>query len=297
VPAPGYQAVAGGNEIPRRANRGNEAVLEALAHPRFELVPIAGVVEQADLLPSGSTVTITSSPKRGNEHTLDVADQLLRLGLKPVPHIAARSVADEAQLRRLLRRIGELGLDEVFVIGGDAPTPDGPYASALDLLRDMDWIGHGLRRIGVAGYPEGHPLVDGKALRRSLLDKQRFATFLVTQITFDPQAIGRWLEEIRGEGVMMPAYIGIPGVVDSARLLRTSMKIGVGQSMRFLSKNMGLATRLLRRGGYQPDELLDGLAPYFAQSKYRIAGMHLNTFNQVASTEEWRMRKLHQGDI
>ena len=297
MPAPGYQAVAGGNEIPRRANRGNEAVLEALAHPRFELVPIAGVVEQADLLPSGSTVTITSSPKRGNEHTLDVADQLLRLGLKPVPHIAARSVADEAQLRRLLRRIGELGLDEVFVIGGDAPTPDGPYASALDLLRDMDWIGHGLRRIGVAGYPEGHPLVDGKALRRSLLDKQRFATFLVTQITFDPQAIGRWLEEIRGEGVMMPAYIGIPGVVDSARLLRTSMKIGVGQSMRFLSKNMGLATRLLRRGGYQPDELLDGLAPYFAQSKYRIAGMHLNTFNQVASTEEWRMRKLHQGDI
>jgi methylenetetrahydrofolate reductase (NADPH) len=295
VPARESQAAVDRDDIPDQVSRGHAAVLAALARPRFELVPIAGVVEQARLLPPLSTVTITSSPKRGNEHTLDVAEQLLRLGLRPVPHIAARLVTGEAQLRELLRRAAELGLDEFFVVGGDTTTPEGPYGGALDLLREMERIGHHLRRIGVAGYPEGHPLVGDDTLLHALLKKQRYATYLVTQITFDPDAIGRWLGEIRRQGVELPAHIGLPGSVDGARLLRISMKIGVGQSMRYLSRHTGLAGRLLRRGGYRPDALLEGLAPYFGDPECRIAGLHFNTFNQVASTEEWRMRKLREG--
>jgi methylenetetrahydrofolate reductase (NADPH) len=288
---------------------GQEALARALAHPRFELVPIRGVDEQAGLLPRGATVTVTNSPKRGNENTLEVAERLAKLGLHVVPHISARLVADRRQLREILRRLADLDLHEIFVVGGDAPAPTGVYESALDLLRDMAHLGHELTEIGVAAYPEGHPLVDDETLLWSLQQKQRFATYLVTQITFDPKVIGRWLGAIRPasrrqagskpgsdsrQGIVLPAYIGVPGVVDTARLLQISMRIGVGQSMRFLTKHTSLASRLLRRGGYQPDALIEGLAPYFRDPEYGIAGLHINTFNQVERTEEWRRLQIKE---
>ena len=269
-----------------------QGLAAALAHPRFELVPIRGVDEQAVLLPQGAKVTLTSSPTRGNDNTLQVAERLAKHDLHVVPHISARLIADEAQLRGILRRLADLGLREIFVVGGDARRPVGEFSSALDLLRAMAHLGHDLTEIGVAAYPEGHPLVDQETLRRALRDKQAYATYLVTQICFDPRIIARWLGEIRRQGIHLPAYIGVPGVVDTKRLLRISMRIGVGDSMRFLSKHAGLAATLLRRGGYQPDELIEKLAPYFGAPEYRIQGLHINTFNQVQTTEAWRKRML-----
>jgi methylenetetrahydrofolate reductase (NADPH) len=266
---------------------------EALASPRFELVPIHGALEAARLLPRGSTVTITSSPRRGNEHTLNIARELQLMGMRVVPHVAARLVRDETHLKALMSGLADLGIREIFVVGGDATAPAGAYSSALDMLRAMARIGHDFADIGVAGYPEGHPLVRREVLSQALREKQHFATYLVTQITFDPEPIGSWLQELRREGIDLPAYIGVPGVVDTGKLFRTSMKIGVGQSLRYLSKNMGLAQRLFRRGGYQPDHLLDGLAPYFDSADLGIAGLHINTFNQVERTEEWRRKKLY----
>ncbi len=66
------------------------------------------------------------------------------------------------------------------------------------------------------------------------------------------------------------------------------MKIGVSTAARFASKHAGLATRLLRPGHYQPTELVERLAPYFDDPWYNIQGLHLNTFNQAKSTEQWR---------
>jgi methylenetetrahydrofolate reductase (NADPH) len=74
------------------------------------------------------------------------------------------------------------------------------------------------------------------------------------------------------------------------------MKIGVGDSMRFLSKHTSLAARLLRPGHYTPDQLLARLAPYLDDPHYNIAGLHINTFNQVESTETWRQQVLQRGD-
>jgi methylenetetrahydrofolate reductase (NADPH) len=106
----------------------------------------------------------------------------------------------------------------------------------------------------------------------------------------------RWLAGVRQQGIDLPVHIGVPGVLDSRQLLRISMKIGVGDSMRFLSKHTRLAARLLKPGRYAPDRLVAGLAPYLDDPRYNIGGLHINTFNQVESTETWRQQVLKRGD-
>jgi methylenetetrahydrofolate reductase (NADPH) len=235
---------------------------------------------------------VTCSPARGIDNTLRHAEQLARQGLQVVPHIAARLVVDTAHLRNIVQRLAALGLREVFVIGGDAKQPAGSFSGALDLLRALAGVGHDLAQIGIAAYPERHPLVDDSTLRRALAEKQPFATYMVTQICFDPRTIIHWLAGIRQQGIDLPAHIGVPGAVDSSQLLRISIKIGVGDSVRFLSKHTGLAARLLRPGRYAPDELVARLAPYLDDPYYNIGGLHINTFNQVESTERWRQQVL-----
>ena len=131
-------------------------------------------------------------------------------------------------------------------------------------------------------------LVDDDTLTDELLRKQEFANYLVTQMCFDADAIGTWLHRVRQRGVQLPAWLGLPGVADRASLLKTSMRIGVGDSLRYLKRNPRLAAKLMLTNEYRPDELILALAPYLADSSYGIKGHHVFCFNQVERTEQWR---------
>jgi methylenetetrahydrofolate reductase (NADPH) len=265
---------------------------EILSRPRFEIFPTKGAEEQADHLPKDAKVAVTCSPTKGIESTLLFSERLLQRGLRVVPHIAARLVADRAHLEEILRWFDEHNLREIHVIGGDSKEPVGPYASAFELLGAMSRLEHGVEEVGIGGYPEGHPLIDDKELDRALIGKQSFASYVVTQLCFDADAILGWISDIRHRGIRLPVYVGLPGAVDRMKLLQFSLKVGVGDSARFLKKQSGLMGMLLKPGGYSPDELVERLAPYAGDRHYDIAGLHLYTFNQVESTEQWRQRML-----
>jgi len=205
-----------------------------------------------------------------------------------IPHIAARMVVDDTHLRSILSELDELAIRRVFVIAGDAERPAGRFDSSLQLLELMATIDHGIDRVGIGAYPEGHPIVDDASLLGFLRNKQPFAAYMTTQICFDPEVIVKWLRRVRAEGVDLPVHIGVPGVVDRTKLLRIALKIGVGQSARFLKSNLGLVGRMIAPGGYSPDELLLAMAPCFDTHPYHIEGVHFYTFNQIESTEEWR---------
>jgi methylenetetrahydrofolate reductase (NADPH) len=209
-----------------------------------------------------------------------------------VPHIAARLVAGGEHLEEIVWWLEEHGLREIHVIGGDSSEPVGPYASAFQLLAAMSRLEHGIEEVGIGGYPEGHPLIDDQELDRALMDKQPFASYIVTQLCFDADTILGWISGIRHRGIRLPVYVGLPGVVDRKKLLQVSLKVGVGDSVRFLRKKTGLVGMLLKPGGYSPDELVERLAPYAGDEHYDIAGLHLYTFNQVEGTEQWRQRML-----
>lgn len=256
-------------------------VARAIAQTRFEIIPMKGAKEQAGYFPEGAKVAVTCSPSSGIEATLCLSGHLCEQGFRVVPHISARMVEDRSHLKKTLQRLRELGLREIYVIGGDAKMPLGPFNSAGMLLEEMLHMDHGVEEIGIAAYPESHPLIDDTVLAQALQKKQRFASYMVTQICFDPSVIVEWISDVRRRGIELPVYIGLPGPVDQRKLLRISMKIGIGDSARFLKKQSGLVGRLFKPGGYKPDALIKALAPYLGDSHYGIEGFHLNTFKRL----------------
>lgn len=253
---------------------------------RFEVLPLRGVSDTvAQILPASSTVTVTSSPAKGIAATVETANALKANGFTAVPHLAARLIIDQAHLGELLAQLTGAGIDEVFVIGGDAPEPAGRFPDALSLLRGMEELGARPRTVGITGYPERHATIPDAVTARATGEKARYADYLVSQICYDPNTIATWVKSLRARGVELPVHIGAPGAVDAAKLLRISMKIGLGDSMRFLRKQRGVVGRLI--SGYTPESLLDELAPYLLDPAYRIAGLHLFTFNEIAKTWRW----------
>jgi methylenetetrahydrofolate reductase (NADPH) len=195
-------------------------------------------------------------------------------------------VRGPGHLDELVDRMGAADIDEVFVVGGDAATPHGPYAAALDVLPAIAAHPRGPRAIGVAAYPEGHPLIDDATLWEVLARKAELATSLTTQLCFDPASLLRWLGAARERGIELPALIGLPGVVERRRLVEVSMRVGVGPSMSFLRKQRGLR-HLLGRPSHMAETLLEAVAPHRDDPAWGIAGWHYFTFNRLVETWEW----------
>lgn len=275
-------------EPTREGHRAGVAPL--LSRPRIEVLPLPGVADALAGLPPGTTVTVTCSPRRGLEPTVALSCALAARGVHAVPHLAARQVPGRSGLSELLDRLTTAGVREVFVVGGDAPEPLGPYRDGVALLRAIAGTGADLDGIGVAGYPEGHPRIATADLWSALRDKQPLATYLVTQLCFDAGAVARFVGEAWDRGVTLPVVAGVPGVVDRGRLLRTGLKVGVGQSLRFVRGHRAVARGLLRPGGYRPDPLVRGLAEQVATGRCALAGLHVYAFNDIGPTLRWMQR-------
>ncbi len=269
-----------------------QALIRTIEHSYLEIFPARGIEDRLELLPAGAYVAITCSSRKGINATLDLAERLTKRRLRLVPHVSARQVIDEAHLTDIVRRLDDLQVDSVFIPGGDVAEPAGKFTSSLQVLKAMAEIDHHIEEVGVAAYPEGHPFLDARTLLKGLRDKQQFATYMVTQMCFDPRAIIRWLADMRACGIHLPAWIGLPGVTERAKLFATALRIGVGESARFVTAHRKLLGHLFRKRSYQPDDLLMELAVYLDDPAYDIPGFHLYSFNQVESTEKWRVEML-----
>jgi methylenetetrahydrofolate reductase (NADPH) len=246
---------------------------------RFEVLPFKGIEEQAAALPRPIRLSVTCSPKHGPDRGVEVATRLCGSGHAVTVHVAARMVRDRAHVDALLGGMADACVDDVFVIGGDAERPLGDYASAVDLLPVIAEHPQRPRRIGIAGYPEGHPKIADAELERALSEKSRLADYVVTQMCFDPDALRRWTQAHRE----LPVFAGMPGKVARRKLLQMSARIGVGPSVDFLRKQRGLRQLLSRRS--TADRLYDSLA------ELDVAGYQFFTFNELRQTWEWWEKK------
>ena len=276
---------------------GRQAGVEALlTDARFELMPFESFDEEIEHLPEDATIAVTTSPQLGIETTVERTEQAAELGYDISPHIAARYVEDREQLDDIARRLTDAGVTDIFVPGGDREEPAGEFESAHDLLVALDELGHSFQEVGITGYPEGHDFLDDETLAEAMERKEPYATYIVTQLCYDPDAVIGWIEDLREDGFDLPVEVGIPGVMNYQRLLQISQKVGVGDSIKFLRKTtgvLGFVKQLVgSRGIYKPDDLIDGLAPYVGDDHYDIRGVHIYTFNQTPDTEEWRHGRL-----
>jgi methylenetetrahydrofolate reductase (NADPH) len=273
---------------------GARALAERLRHPRYEVLPLEGI-EAAVLahVPKEATVTVTASPRRGLHPTIEVSERLARHGYAVVPHLSARLVRDAAHLEQVLARLRAAGVRELFVPAGDAPEPAGEFSSAAALLAAMAELRAAFPAIGITGYPESHHLISDEATISAMFDKAEMATYIVSQICFDADVIAGWIAHVRARGTGLPIWIGVPGVVDHTKLLRLSMRIGLGESTRFLRAQHGWVRRLMTRR-FKPDSLMRDLAPIAADPRANVAGFHFYTFNELARIEHWRRRTLER---
>jgi methylenetetrahydrofolate reductase (NADPH) len=267
-----------------------------LTDARFELMPFESFADEIEHLPDDATVAITTSPQLGIEATVERTEQAAERGFEVSPHVAARYVTDRDHLDEIAGRLVDAGVTDIFVPGGDRDDPAGEFESAHDLLVALDDLGYDFDEVGITGYPEGHDFLDGETLATAMANKEPYATYIVTQLCYDPEVVTEWIEDVRDRGVDLPVEVGIPGVLNYQRLLRISRKVGVGDSINFLQKTSGILGFVKQlvgsRGTYKPDDLIDGLAPYAADEHYDIRGVHIYTFNQTPDTEEWRRERL-----
>jgi methylenetetrahydrofolate reductase (NADPH) len=269
------------------------ALAQALRRASYEVLPLKRTEETVLAhLPRDVPLTVTTTHTKGLEPTVDLAVRLAGHGYSVTPHLAARQIRDGAHLSDIVARLRDAHVDGAFVIGGDDPEPIGRFGDALALLEALDDIGHPFRRIGIAGYPEGHARIERDLIEKAFERKAPYATHVITQICFDAGATVGWARQVKQRGVTLPIRIGLPGVVSRQKLVRISAGLGLGQSARFLLKQQSMFWRFFLPGGYHPGRLARRLAPHLRRPDTHLDGLHFFTFSEVAKTEAWRRSML-----
>ena len=267
-------------------------IVDRVAHAHLELIPTPKAHLHFEHLPAHSTVSVTASPAKDLRATMDMASQLIDLGHTVIPHLAARMVEGPEHVASIANWINANGVKDVFVIGGDAQEPFGPYLDAAALMRALLDSNANISRLGFGGYPDGHATIPSDILGAALVDKQQLITdagidgWVSTQMCFDTKTVTSWIAQRRADGLELPVHLGIPGVIDTTKLLTMGIKLGVGASLRYLRKNRSVVSKLAAPGGYDP---MDMLAPMARElDSLNISALHMFTFNQVANTVAWQ---------
>lgn len=264
-------------------------------HFRWELVPLKNVYAEVEHLPPASEVSITCSPAKTIDDTIDLAAVIQANGHRVIPHLAARMMESTHHLHRTVGRLEAMGIDEVFVVGGDAPEARGPWEDAVKFMADLISAAPNLGHIGFTAYPDGHATIPHRALREALHEKQAMVreagieAHVTTQMCFSAATVATWLERERAEGFDLPVHLGVPGAVERTKLVTMGARLGVGASVRYLKKNAGAIGRLLAPGGYDPNVLVE---PISRREDLGVTGVHCFTFNQVEATAAWRRAAL-----
>ena len=252
----------------------------------------ADITTFAAMLPPGTRVYVACPPNRNPSDLVVAGECLSKFGHIPVPHIPAHAIADDDRLEGLLHQLtSRAEVTEILVIGGTHLKPIGTFDTAIQLLESDLFAQFNIRRIAIAGYPEGHPTIAGDVLMQSLTQKlERIrqigaAPLIVTQFCFDAPTVARWEKAVRREIRATPIRVGLPGPASLTSLVRYARICGIGNSVRSLTRGEGNALRL---ASWAPGPFVRELAQVTAgDPDCRFVGAHFYSFGGVARTARW----------
>lgn len=241
---------------------------------------------------AGSSVFVTMLPNRPRAELVASSVALRKAGLKPVPHLAARHFEDMNAIGALLRELsGAAAVDEILLIGGDMKKPSGTVADVLSVIESGVLQETGVKSVGVAGFPDGHPVVTEDELEASLVTKLAALQhggvdgYIVTQFCFHAQTIIRWLEWLRGRGIQSPVQIGLAGPTSLMTWLNYARKCGVKASAEALASRSGLVRHAFK--SVAPDPIIRSLAGALAAGRIANVAPHLFAFGGIGATAKW----------
>jgi len=293
-----------GSQLDRAASAADELKCRIVSFMRGASTEITPSEEDRlpdlkSLLPAGTAVHVAHTPKTSFDRVIHAALAVRHAGFRATPHIAVRRVLDSRTLRDALSELRAGGVDQIFLIAGDAPQPIGEFSGTLDVLQSGILEDSGLTRVGIAGHPEGHNAVAGDVLWEALDVKQAFAAraaldmHIVTQFGFDGGAFSIWAGELARRGIRLPVRLGLAGPAPIAKLLHFAIQCGVGASMRGAMRNLKSAAHTLNLATTPDQHLLSLLqSPVPAQ----IVAPHFFAFGGALETARW-MRKVAAGEF
>ena len=249
--------------------------------------------EAAPAIPAGTRINVTFLGNEDLDMRVTAAKAVKELGFIPVPHISARRLRSEDELKEFLQALADVdAIKHVFAVGGDPAEPMGPYGSSLEMLQSGIFPDFGVEDVSIAGYPEGHPDISDEVLARELkgkvevLEEQNLSGVILTQFGFDIDPVAKWLNELAEQNISIPIRIGVPGPAGIKRLLGYAKRFGVASSAGIVKKYGFSLTNLMGNAG--PDKFLRNLADEAAASNYPgTVGVHFYTFGGMAKTAEW----------
>jgi methylenetetrahydrofolate reductase (NADPH) len=252
----------------------------------------AATIVIADDLPCPAQVYVPYLPEESDAARIDACAMIRAAGLVPVPHISARRLPSEAALDALLGALREKAqVDTIFLIAGDLARPIGPFADSLSVIATGLIERHGIKSVGIAGHPDGHPDVAEDVIWQAMQDKVAALTArgldsqIVTQFSFDAHRVLDWLRQVRARGIGQPVRIGIPGPTGVRTLLRYAARCGVTASAGAVAKYGLSLGRLFGNAG--PDRFVADLQAGLEPTRTGQVHLHIFPFGGFAQTADW----------
>ena len=268
---------------------------ELLIGGSLELMPreMHRAAQIAALLPKDTCIYVPSLPGLPLARTLEAVATIRAAGLDPVPHVSARRILNKDDFRSFLKEaVSKYGVHRVLLLGGDEPRPKGPFADSLQILESGLLVDSGIREIGVAGYPEGHPRIPATDLSAAFKTKQKLTAeqglgmYVVTQFCFAPSRVVEYCAQLARSAPEVSIYVGVAGPTDPVALARYAQRCGVSASLRAL-RNLGSGIAQLVTHS-DPHEQLVTLARYSMQREpSNVVGVHIYSFGGAMRTASW----------
>lgn len=252
----------------------------------------AELAAAAAMLPRGTRVHIGAAREESAAVHRATSAAVASLGLIPVPHLAARRIASVQALDHVLRGLQQDGTsDHVLALGGDPAVPEGPFDSALALIRAGGLPGYGVRTVSVGGYPDGHPKIPDGMLWTALTAKldelaaQGLGAEICTQIVLSVRSALAWIEAVRDRGITVPIRVGVVGPIEPARLVGYARRVGVPADEAVLARYGVVPSSRGERVG--PERLVADLAERLKPAVHGDVRLHLFSLGGLRATAEW----------
>ncbi|MGI9317538.1 MAG: methylenetetrahydrofolate reductase [bacterium] len=253
-------------------------------------------VESEDLkglFPPATRVYITDVGTDSAETITVGARRVGDFGYTPVPHFASRRLNTTKALENRISMLSqEAGVTDVLIIGGGLEKQAGDFASTMEVLETGFFDKYGIRKMGVAGHPEGSPDFNKATAEEALRLKQNFAERtdadmrIVTQFGFDAAGFIRWADALAASGIDLPVHLGVAGPAKLTTLVKFAAMCGVGNSIKFLKKRAGAISTLV--SGFDPDEIVSPIEQHaWADPGSAIKQIHVFPFGGMKKSAEW----------
>ncbi len=246
----------------------------------------------SEFLDTNHNVYITYLPDEDSKNIVKTAKKLKLEGYEVIPHLPARTIINKNDLEKYIGELAnESGCSKILIIGGGG-NQAGEISSSIDVLKTDFLSKYNYQSVGVAGHPEGSPDISNENLDLAIKQKNDFAKnadfkmYLATQFFFEAKSLIDWEKHLFKIGNKLPIHAGIPGPASIKTLINYARSCGIGNSLRFITKQAFNLTKLATLS--TPDKLIYDLAEHIEINKdSKLEKIHFYAFGGMKKTSEW----------